>query len=104
MVDKLKELRERYGRQHLPRFFSKEADDEHDEIRGRDLGTWIAIGAGVGLAAGAGFGIAFSSLASGIGFGICLGIGLGIAVGSSQGGKNANAEQQRSDAEGGRDD
>lgn len=103
MEDKLREIRERYGRQYLPRFFSGGADDKQSEIRERYLSIGIALGTGLGVAIGAGLGVALGNMASGIGLGICLGTGLGIAVGSSLGNKHAKAVQEPSDTDGSRD-
>jgi hypothetical protein len=102
MADKLNEIRERYGKQRLPRLFSGAVDDNRSEIRERYLGTGIAFGAGFGMVIGAGFGVAFGNLALGISFGICLGTGLGIAVGSSLGSKHAKRGQESSNTDGSR--
>lgn len=63
MDDKLSELRERYARQHLPRFFSGGVDDKQSEIREHYLGVGVALGTAVGVALGAGLGVAFGNLA-----------------------------------------
>jgi hypothetical protein len=97
MDDKLSEIRERHGRQYLPRFFSGVTDDKQSEIRERYLGVGVALGAGFGLSIGAGLGVAFGNWASGIGLGLCLGAGLGIVVGSNLGNKRARAVQKSSD-------
>ena len=99
-MDKLTEIRERHGRQHLPRLFSGGMDEKQSEIRERYLGIGVALGAGFGLAMGAGLGVAFGNLASGIGIGICLGTGLGIAVASSLGSKHAKRTQEPLDTDG----
>lgn len=93
-MDKLTEIRERHGRQYLPRLFSGGVDERENEIRERYLGSGVALGAGCGLAIGAGFGVAVGNLAWGIGLGICIGAGLGIALGSSLGNKHARAVQE----------
>lgn len=98
-MDKLTEIRESQGRQHLPRLFSEEVGETQSEIRERYLGGGVALGAGFGLAIGAGFGVAVGSLVWGIGLGICIGAGLGIAVGSSLGNKHAKAMQEPSDTD-----
>jgi hypothetical protein len=86
MDDRLTELRERYGRQYLPRLFANSTDDTPSEIRERYIGFGIAVGGGSGLAIGAGVGVAiFGNVALGIGFGLCVGTCLGIAIGSSLG-------------------
>ena len=90
-MDKLTEMRERHGRQHLPRLFSGRVDEKQKEIRERYLGSGVALGAASGLALGAGLGVAVGNLPWGIGLGICLGTGLGIVVGSRLGNKHAKA-------------
>jgi hypothetical protein len=96
--DKLREIRERYGRQHLPRFFSGGADDKQSEIRERYLSIGIALGTGCGVAFGAGLGVAFGNLALGIGLGIALGVAVGLILGN----KRAKAVQEPSDTDGSR--
>lgn len=102
MDDKQSEIRERYGRQYLPRLFSGGMDDKQSEIRERYLGVGVALGSAFGVAIGAGLGVAVGYLALGVGFGICVGTALGVAVGSSLGHKHANAVQEPSDTDGGR--
>ena len=96
-MDKLTEIRESHGREHLPRLFSEGVDEKRSEIGERYLGIGVALGAGFGLAIGAGLGVAVGNLAWGIGFGICLGTGLGIAVGASLDNKHAKTAQEPSD-------
>jgi hypothetical protein len=98
--DKLTESRERYGRQHLPRLFSGDADDKQSEIRERYLGIGVAMGSAFGLAIGAGFGVALGNLAWGIGFGLCIGTGIGIALGAAWGNRQAKAMRKPSGAGG----
>ena len=100
MDDKQSEIRERYGRRHLPRLFSARVDDKQSEIRERYLGMGVAWGSALGVAIGAGFGVALGNLAWGIGLGICLGTASGVAVGSSLGNKHAKAAQEPSDVDG----
>lgn len=99
-MDKLTEIRERHGRQHLPRLFSAGVDEKQSEIGERYLGIGVALGAGFGLAIGAGFGIAVGNLAWGIALGICIGTGLGITVGSSLANKHAKTAQESPDTDG----
>ena len=91
MNDKLSEIRERYGRQYFPRFFSGEVDDKQSEIRERYLGIGVAWGSTLGVAIGAGFGVGLGNLALGIGIGIAIGTGIGISLGAVLGNKQAKA-------------
>jgi hypothetical protein len=94
MADKLLELRERYGREHLPRLFSETVGNTPTDVRENYLGFGIAVGGGAGLAIGAGVGVAiFGNVGLGIGFGLCLGTGLGVAIGASLGNTRANAQE-----------
>lgn len=85
MIDKLTEMRERYGRQHLPRLFARSTEEEQSGTHDHYVGVGIAIGAPIGLAVGVAYGFAFGNFATGIAFGLCLGTGVGIAIGSSLG-------------------
>jgi hypothetical protein len=55
-------------------------------MKGRDMGMWIAIGAGVGTALGVALG--------NIGVGIALGAGIGVAIGASQGAFGKGSEDE----------
>src|SRR5262245_36553940 len=102
--DKQGDIRESYGRQHLPRLFSGRVDDDKQtEIREHYLGIGVAVGSSFGVAIGAGLGVAFGNLALGIGFCISLGVGLGIVVGSILGNKHAKSVQEPTDTDGSRD-
>ena len=83
MNNKRSDMRERYGRQHLPRLFRERADDTQSEIRERNSSMGLVVGCGLGIVIGAGFGIASGNLASGIGFGVSVGVALGLAIGSA---------------------
>lgn len=100
MNDKLTEMRERYGRRYLPRFFSGGVDDKQSEIRERYLGIGVAWGSALGVAIGAGFGIALGNLALGIASGIAIGTGIGIALGAVLGNKHAKAAPESSHTNG----
>jgi len=84
MNNKRSDMRERYGRQHLPRLFRETVDDSQSEIRERNSGMGLVVGCGLGIVIGAGFGVASGNLASGIGFGVGIGVALGLAFGSSR--------------------
>lgn len=99
MAVKLLELRERYGRDHLPRLFHQGLGDTPNENRDRYLGLGIAVGGGAGLAVGAGVGaLIFGNVGLGIGFGLCLGTCLGIAIGASLVNKHSRAESDSDSA------
>lgn len=104
MDDKLSEIRERYGRQHLPRLFSGGVDDKQSKVRERYLGIGVAWGSALGVAIGAGFGVALGNLALGIGIGIAMGTGIGIALGAALGNKHAKAAPESSHTNGHGDD
>lgn len=88
MDEKQTELRDRYGRQHLPRLFPSEgAGDKQHEVRDRSVGIGVALGAAFGMALGAGLGVVLGNLAWGIGIGLSVGTGVGIAIGVALGNK-----------------